>query len=85
MHQALGDQAQDVVSIAIDTVQESLRNESMKDFVLGPISNGSFSQQVNLSKKITDYGAEDEAEVDPDIERKYADEVGVAVVFGEEE
>ena len=53
--------------------------------VLGPISTESFAQLVNLSKKITDYGAEDKAEVDPDIERKYADEVGVAVVFGEEE
>ena len=53
--------------------------------VLGPISTESFSQLVNLSKKITDYGAEDEVEVDPDIERKYADEFGVAVVFEEDE
>ena len=96
VHQALGDQAQDIVRSAADTVLESLKNESMKDFdkkkeieeVLGSISNESFSQLVNLSKKITDYGAEDEAEVDPDIERKDAeidDEVGVAVVFDEEE
>jgi pre-mRNA-splicing helicase BRR2 len=41
-----------------------------------------------LSKKITDYGAEDETTVDPDLERKEAeidDDVGVAVVFDEEE
>ena len=96
VHQALGDQAQDIVRSAADTVLESLKNDSMKDFdkkkeiedVLGPITNESFSQLVNLSKKITDYGAEDAAEVDPDMERKDAeidDEVGVAVVFDEEE
>ena len=41
-----------------------------------------------MSKKITNYGAEDEKEVDPDIERKDPEidnEVGVAVVFDEEE
>ncbi|KIM78188.1 hypothetical protein PILCRDRAFT_824660 [Piloderma croceum F 1598] len=96
VHQALGDQAQDIVRSAADTVLESLKNESMKDFdkkkeiqeVIGSISNETFSQLVNLSKKITDYGAEDDVEVDPDIERKDAeidDEVGVAVVFDEEE
>lgn len=96
VHQALGDQAHDIVRSAADTVLESLKNESMKDFdkkkeiqeVLGPITNESFSQLVSLSKKITDYGAEDEADVDPDMERKDAeidDEVGVAVVFDEEE
>lgn len=96
VHQALGDQAQDIVRSAADTVLETLKNEGMKDFdkkkeieeVVGSISKESFSQLVNLSKKITDYGAEDEAEVDPDIERKDAeidDEVGVAVVFDEEE
>ncbi len=96
VHQALGDQAQDVVRSAADTVLESLKNENLKDFdkkkeveeILGSISNESFTQLLNLSKKITDYGAEDEAEVDPDVERKDAeidDEVGVAVVFDEEE
>lgn len=96
VHQSLGDQAQDVVRSAADTVLETLKNENMKDFdkkkevedILGPISNEGFSQLVNLSKKITDYGAEDEAAVDPDLERKEAeidDEMGVAVVFDEEE
>ena len=46
------------------------------------------SQLVNLAKKITDYNAEDESMVDPDVEKKDAEideEVGVAVVFDEEE
>ncbi|KAG6914415.1 hypothetical protein DXG01_000484, partial [Tephrocybe rancida] len=96
VHTALGDQAQDIVRSAADTVLESLKNENMKDFdkkkdiedVLGPVSNEYFSQFVSLSKKITDYNAEDETMADPDMERKDAeidDEVGVAVVFDEEE
>ncbi len=96
VHVALGDQAQDVVRSAADTVLETLKNENMKDFdkkkeveeVLGPVTGETFSQLINLSKKITDYGAEDETMADPDMERKDAeidDEVGVAVVFDEEE
>lgn len=96
VHQTLGDQAQDIVRSAADTVLESLKNENMKDFdkkkevedILGPITNDTFSQLVNLSKKITDYGADDEMAVDPDMERKDAeidDEVGVAVIIDEEE
>ncbi|THH20310.1 hypothetical protein EW146_g1011 [Bondarzewia mesenterica] len=96
VHQSLGDQAQDVIRSAADTVLETLKNDSMKDFdkkkeveeVVGPISNEAFSQLINLSKKITDYGAEDEAMVEPDMERKDAEideEMGVAVVFDEEE
>lgn len=96
VHQALGDQAQDIVRSAADAVLESLKNENLKDFdkkkeveeILGSISNETFSQLLNLSKKITDYAAEDEAAVDPDMERKDAeidDETGVAVVFDEEE
>lgn len=96
VHQSLGDQAQDIVRSAADTVLETLKNDSIKDFdkkkeieeILGHVSSEQFSQFVNLSKKITDYGAEDETMVDPDMERKDAeidDEVGVAVVFDEEE
>ncbi|EIW74460.1 Sec63-domain-containing protein [Coniophora puteana RWD-64-598 SS2] len=96
VHQALGDQAQDVVRSATDTVLESLKNENMKDFdkkrevedVLGSLPNDTFSQLVALSKKVTDYADEDERMADPDMERKDAeidDEVGVAVVFDEEE
>lgn len=96
VHQALGDQAQDIIRSAADTVLESLKNENMKDVdkkreleeILGPVANDQFSQLLSLSKKITDYGAEDETMADPALERKEAeidDEVGVAVVFDEEE
>ncbi|KAJ6623527.1 Sec63 Brl domain-containing protein [Mycena sp. CBHHK59/15] len=96
VHTSLGDQAQDIVRSAADTVLETLKNENMKDFdkkkeieeVIGSVSNEQFSQLINLSKKITDYGAEDETMADPDMERKDAeidDDVGVAVVFDEEE
>lgn len=96
IHTALGDQAQDIVRSAADTVLETLKTDSLKDFdkkkdiesVVGPITGEVFSQLIALSKKITDYGAEDEAQVDPDIERKDAeidDEVGVAVVFEDED
>ena len=82
VHQALGDQTQEVVRSAADAVLEELKDENKKDFdkkksveeLLGTsISNEVFSQLVNLSKKITDYGAEDEAIVDPDMEKKDAE------------
>ncbi|KAF8707564.1 Sec63 protein, partial [Rhizoctonia solani] len=96
VHQALGDQAQDIVRSAADTVLETLKTETLKDFdkkklieeIIGTIPNDVFAQLVNLSKKITDYSADDETMADPDMERKDAeidDEVGVAVVFEEEE
>ncbi|EDQ98312.1 uncharacterized protein LACBIDRAFT_336079 [Laccaria bicolor S238N-H82] len=88
--------AQDIVQSAADSVLETLKNEGMKDFdkkkeieeVTGPIPSEQFSQLVSLSKKITDYNAEDESMADHDIEKKDAeiDEgVGVAVIFDEEE
>ncbi|KJA17891.1 hypothetical protein HYPSUDRAFT_205863 [Hypholoma sublateritium FD-334 SS-4] len=96
VHTSLGDQAQDIVRSAADSVLETLKNDAMKDFdkkkeieeVVGSISNEQFAQLVNLSKKITDYNADDEDMADPDQERKDAEideEGGVAVVFDEEE
>lgn len=97
VHHALGDQAQDIVRSAADTVLETLKTDSLKDFdkkkliegVIGTLSNETFAQLVSLSKKITDYSADDETMADPDMERKDAeidDELGVAVVFeGEDE
>jgi pre-mRNA-splicing helicase BRR2 len=96
VHTSLGDQAQDIVRSAADAVLEALKTEALKDFdkkrevesVLGVISGDQFAQLLSLSKKITDYNAEDEVVGDPDMERKDAeidDEVGVAVVFDEEE
>ncbi|KAL4073668.1 putative RNA helicase [Scleroderma citrinum] len=96
VHQTLGDQANDIIRSATDIVLETLKNEDMKDFdkkkeieeILGSISNDTFTQLVALAKKITDYGAEEETLADPDMEKKDAeidDEIGVAVVFDEEE
>ncbi len=95
VHQAVGDQASDIVRSDADMVLEALKDESLRDFdkkkqieeVLGSVSLDMFSQLVNLSKKITDYGADDEAAEDPDAERneRDIDEDGVAVVFDEEE
>jgi len=98
VHRALGDQTQDVVRSAADTILETLKMEGLKDFdkkkeveeILGPMPNDQFTQLLNLSKKITDYAADDEEMKDPDEERKDAmldDTAGVAVVWdeGEEE
>ncbi|KAI6134777.1 putative RNA helicase [Pisolithus croceorrhizus] len=96
VHQALGDQANDIVRSATDTILETLKNESLRDFdkkkeieeIMGSTSNDSFAQLVALSKKITDYGAEEETMADPDMEKRETgidDEIGVAVVFDEEE
>jgi len=74
-------------------VLESLKDERMKDFdekkdveeVLGPITSNQFAQLVNLSKKITNYNAD---EADPGYERKEAEinkEGGADVVIDEEE
>jgi pre-mRNA-splicing helicase BRR2 len=77
-------------------VLETLKNEDMKDFdkkreieeVIGSVSNEQFSQLINVSKKITDYGVEDDTAADTALDRmdtEIDDEVGVAVVFDEEE
>ena len=95
VYNALGDQTQETLRSAADSVLETLKSE-MKDFdkktgiegVLGPVTSEHFAQLVNLSKKITDYNADDEEMADPDEERKEAkidEEGGVAVVFDDEE
>ena len=94
VHQALGDQASDIVRSAADTVLETLKSDELKDFdkkkeielVIGGLPNESFSRLVDLSKKITDYNAEEDAEADPDADRNdNLDDEGVAVVFDEDE
>ena len=78
------------------TTFETLKNDNLKVFnkkkeieeVIGIISNEQLSQLVALSKKITDYNAEDEDTVNPDLERKETEideEGGVAIVFDEED
>ncbi len=97
IHRVLGDQAQDIIRSAADTVLQILKTDSMKDFdkkkdiesvLLGPISGEMFPQLVSLSKKITDYPTDEAAAVDPDADFKDVqidDDVGVAVVFEDEE
>ncbi|KAF7310138.1 Sec63-domain-containing protein [Mycena indigotica] len=81
VHTSLGDQAQDVV------VRSAARHEREIEEILSvSVNNEQFSQLVSLSKKITDYGAEDETSGDPDVKNmELDDEVGVAVVFDEKE
>lgn len=97
VHRMLGDQAHDVVRSAADTVLETLKLDSMKDFdkkkdiedVLGTsVTSETYAQLLSLSKKITDYAGEDVAKADPDMDRKDAeidDDIGVAVLFEDEE
>lgn len=94
VHQALGDQASDIVRSAADTVLETLKNDELKavdkkkeiEDVIDSLSNESFSRLVDLSKKITDYKADEEAEADPDAERNdNLEDDGVAVLFDEDE
>ena len=90
VHQTLGDQANEIIRSATDTILETLKNDDKKEIeeILGSIPNDAFAQLVALAKKITDYGAEDETMAGPDMEKKDAeidDEIAVAVVFDEEE
>ncbi len=73
-----------------------MKDEGRRDFdkkkhiegILGPFTREQFAQLVNLSKKITDYSADDEIKTDPNDEWKEAEideEGGVAVVIDEEE
>ena len=97
VHRTLGDQAQDVVRSAADTVLETLKMDSLKDFdkkkdvedILGAsIPSEAFSQLLSLSNKITDYTGEAEANIDPDFDHKNTeidDDIGVAVLFEDED
>ena len=94
VHTTLGDQPQEVIRSAADTVLDFLKDEERKDFdkkkhmegILGPFTSEQFAPLVNLSKKMTNYSADDEIKTDPDDERKEAgidEEGGVAVVIDE--
>ena len=98
VHEALGgEQPQDIIRDATDFVIVTLKDDSLKDFdrkkeistAIPGITTETFSTLVNLGKKITDFGADEEdANKDPDQDRRDAqidDDVGVAVVFEDEE
>lgn len=92
VHQTLGDQTQEVVRSATDAVLESLKNEDLKEFdkrkeaesVLGQLKEETWSQFINLSKKVTDYGEEEDQPTGDDRERA-VDNEGVAVLFEDDE
>ena len=93
----LGDVPHEVVRSAADAVLETLKNEDLKDFdkkkeideLLGAsMGSKEFNELVNLSKKITDYDAQDDddnmdmgdgAEGGAELDERQ----GVAVVFDE--
>ncbi|KAF9914159.1 DEIH-box ATPase [Lobosporangium transversale] len=96
----LGDVSHEVVRSAGDEVLDILHSDTLKDFdkknqiekVLGELKSDrfTFSDLVNLGKKITDYNpGTEEVGVDQDGELKKVGDIdeqyGVAVVFDEEE
>ncbi|PKI82775.1 Brr2p [Malassezia vespertilionis] len=90
VHGSLGDQSSEIVRSAADTVLEILKDVTMRDLdkkrdvegVVGPLSEESFAQLLNLSKRITDY---EEETGEPSGDRDVEDETGVAVLFESEE
>lgn len=95
----LGDVSHEMVLSAADVVLELLKDEDMKDFdkkkevddLLGATLNPKqFNELVNLGKKITDYDAQDDEEMDTgagagEDDADLDERQGVAVVFDEEE
>ncbi|GAO51264.1 Sec63-domain-containing protein [Saitoella complicata NRRL Y-17804] len=94
----LGDQSQDIVRSAGDAILEILKSGALKDFdrkkevesILGDtLSSEKFAQLIGLGKKITDYGNDEEGKTrgeDGELrEGEIDDDMGVAVVFDEEE
>eukprot|EP01134_Creolimax_fragrantissima_P000807 CFRG0807T1 len=85
----LGDQPRDVICGAADEVLIALKDDGSKDSekkresetMLGVINDSTFHQLLTLSKKITDFTADDNEDTGAGID----DEVGVAVDFGESE
>ena len=92
VHQTLGDQTQEVVRSAADAVLETLKTDDLKEFdkrkevegVLEQLGEETWSQMVNLGKKITDYDEEAEQPQGDDRERAVEGE-GVAVLFEDDE
>ncbi len=88
IQEALGDQPRDVLQGAVDEILRTLKNGEMRDSekkrdtqeLLGtPITEERFALLVNLGKKITDYGKDDGANGNDDIDETY----GINVQFQE--
>ncbi|ORY60157.1 Sec63 Brl domain-containing protein [Pseudomassariella vexata] len=96
---SLGDVSHEIVLSAADAVLEFLKDEDMKDFdkkkeiddLLGATLNPKqFNELVNLGKKITDYDAQDDDEMDTgadgaEDDAELDERQGVAVVFEDED
>ena len=89
VHQALGDEPQDVLRSVTDEALAVLRMENVRDndkkseieALLGPITPENFSTMINVAKALTDFAvAAEEENID-----KYEEEVRVAVVFDDDE
>ncbi|BEJ17062.1 hypothetical protein CspHIS471_0604630 [Cutaneotrichosporon sp. HIS471] len=93
VHRQLGDQTQEVVRSATDTILETLKDDNMKEFdkrkevesVTSALEEDSWQQLVNLSKKISDYAEEDEQGAEGDDRERAVDNEGVAVLFEDDD
>jgi pre-mRNA-splicing helicase BRR2 len=88
---SLGDQPQDILRGAADEILSLLKDESMRapdrqkeiEKIISRQSSDKFNKLVNLGKKITDFNST--AEVVEEDEVKMDEEMGVAVVFEDED
>jgi pre-mRNA-splicing helicase BRR2 len=97
--QNLGDVPHEVVRSAADAVLEFLKDENLKDFdkkkeiddlLASSMSSKEFNELVNLGKKITDYAAQDDDDLDGNDKTmqdgaELDEKQGVAVVFDDSE
>lgn len=91
LHEALGDQPRDILCGAADEILQVLKNEKLKErekkketeLLLGPIAEERFALLVNLGKKITDFGNEENKtnNAEENIDETY----GINVQFEESE
>ena len=93
VHQILGDQTQEVVRSAADTILETLKSDDLKEFDKRKEVEGVFNAQlaeepwnqlVNLGKKVTDYG-EEEVQPQVDDRERAVEGEGVAVLFEDDD
>ncbi|KAF9159441.1 DEIH-box ATPase [Actinomortierella ambigua] len=94
----LGDVSHEIVRSASDETLEILHTDTLKDFdkkkkiediLSSSLDSDQFATLLNLGKKITDYGSEEQVTVEQDGDLKNVGDIdeqyGVAVVFDEEE
>lgn len=90
LHSYLGDQPSDIMKGAADEVISIIKSDSTKDTlkmneiskIIGRLSNEGYSKLVNLSNKLIDFSVDNNDHVE---EIKIDDEIGVAVVFDDDD